>query len=193
MAAYDLWCALALASTAQTSDKINFLFYLIDLNHDNYISSLDLTLILRCATRGFANLKGIIHVPIKTINVLVKEAFQRVGVILNEAGEISLRDLRPYFLIDDKPRTYLSNLGTLIVVEDSSKLIEQRAELLKELAEVELELNKVEARYHAKKSDREAYETERGGDSSLVRLTEKLLANMTKQGFPFLEYLVILF
>lgn len=182
IAAYDLWGALALASTAPVSDKINFIFYLIDLNHDNFLGSLDLNLILRCVTRGFAHLKGILHVPLKTIKILATEAFQRSGVILNESGEISLRDLRPYFLLDDKPRTYLSNLGTLIVVEDSSKLIEQRAELLKELAEVELELHEVESKYQAKLSDRQAYETERGGDSNLVRLTEKLLANIGRPG-----------
>jgi Ca2+-binding EF-hand superfamily protein len=182
IAAYDLWCALALASTAQTSDKINFIFYLIDLNHDKFISSLDLALILRCSTRGFANLKGLLHVPLKTIHLLANEAFQRNGVILNESGEINLRDLRPYFMIDDKSRTYLSNLGTLIVIEDSSKLIEQRADLLKELAEVETELHEAESKYYAKRSDRLAYETERGGDAHLVRLTEKLLSGVGRQG-----------
>lgn len=181
VAALDIWCALTLASSATSDEKINFLFHLIDLNHDDYISQMELKLIIRCATRGFSHLKGIIHVPIKVINQLIFESFHRFGVILNESGEISLRDLRPYLLVDDKPRTYLANLGTLIVVEDSSKLIEQRAHLLKELAEIEVELQEVESAYTSKLSDKTAYESERGGDSHLVRLTEKLLVDISRQ------------
>ena len=189
IAVLDLWCALALASSSTSDEKINFIFRLIDLNHDDYLNEMELKLIIRCATRGFSYLKGIIHVPIKLINQVVFEAFHRFGVVLNEVGEISLRDLRPYLLVDDKPRTYFANLGTLIVIEDSSKLIEQRAELLKELAEIEVELQEVESAYIAKLSDKEAYESERGGDSHLVRLTEKLLMDTTRQSkFNTIQY-----
>ncbi len=180
-AALDIWCGLALASSSTTAEKINFIARLIDFNHDNYISHLDFTLLLRCATRGFANLKGVVHVPLKTIQILAHEAFHRVGVVLSESGEINIRDLHPYLLVDDKARTYLSNLGTLIVVEDSSKLIEHRAELLKELAEIESELQEVESKYSSKQSDESAYQNERGGDSHLVRLTEKLIVQTSKR------------
>jgi Ca2+-binding EF-hand superfamily protein len=180
--ALDLWGALVLASTCTATEKINFLFDLMDLDRDEHLSREDLAIIMRCSTRGFSNFKEILQVPLKTVNVMVEEAFSRETVELNEFGYIHVKDLRPYLLVDDKARTYFANLGTLIVVEDSSKLIEQREDLLKELAEVENELYELETSLQVTSDDADMYRSERGGDSHLVRLTEKLLVNSTKKG-----------
>lgn len=182
----DLWGALVLASSCTATEKINFLFDLMDLDRDEYLSPVDLALIMRCSTRGFSNFKGTLHVPLKTVGVMVEEAFSRETVVLNESGSMHLKDLRPYLLVDDKARTYFANLGTLIVVEDSSKLIEQREDLLKELAEVENELHDLETSLAVTSEDATMYMTERGGDAHLVRLTEKLLVNVTKKGNAYL-------
>ena len=176
-----------LASTATATEKINFLFSLMDLDRDEHLSAEDLVMIMRCSTRGFSNFKGILQVPLKTVHIMVGESLRREGVQLTEQGGIHVRDLRPYLLVDDKARTYFANLGTLIVVEDSSKLIEQREDLLKELAEVENELHGLESALRTESEDASVYHSERGGDSHLVRLTERLLVNDTRKG-PF--YLV---
>ena len=180
--ALDVWGALCLASSASTPEKINFLFYLMDTNHDQYLSYIDTLMLTRAVTRGFSKLKGLPSVPERTIHTVLEAIFSRDLVSLNEDGEISIRDLRSFLVIDDLPRTYFANLGSLLVVEDSSKLIEQRKDLLKELAEVKAELEEVTRRVKSKAEDEKVYEEERGGDIALVRLSDKTLVGSHQKG-----------
>jgi hypothetical protein len=139
-------------------------------------------MLTRSVTRGFSKLKALPAVSSKTIHTVLEAIYGRDLVTLNEEGEIHVRELRSFFAIDDLPRTYFANLGTLLVVEDSSKLIEQRKDLLKDLAVVKAELEEVNRRVDHTKEDQRVYEEERGGDVHLVRLTDKVLVNAHHTG-----------
>lgn len=183
--ALDVWGAIVLASVAPTPDKINFLFYMMDTNHDQYLSYTDAEILTRSVTRGFSKLKALPSVSVKTIHTVLEAIYGRDLVTLNEDGEIHVRELRSFMAIDDLPRTYFANLGTLLVVEDSSKLIEQRQDLLKDLAVVKAELEEVSRRVGHKQEDETIYEEERGGDVQLVRLTDKVLVKSHQKGTYF--------
>ena len=178
----DVWGAVVLASSAPSPEKISFLFYLMDTNHDQYLSYIDAEMLTRAATRGFSKLKCLPAVAPKTIHKVLEDIYGRDLVTLNENGEIHLRELRSFLAIDDLPRTYFANLGTVMVVEDSSKLIEQRKDLLKELAVVKAELEEVKRRIDYQVEDENLYKKERGGDVELVRLTDKVLVNSHQKG-----------
>jgi hypothetical protein len=180
--ALDVWGAVVLASLAPTPDKINFLFYMMDTNHDQYLSYTDAEMLTRAVTRGFSKLKALPAVSSKTIHTVLEAIYGRDLVSLNEQGEIHVRELRSFLAIDDLPRTYFANLGTLLVVEDSSKLIEQRKDLLKDLAVVKAELEEVSRRVDHKMEDIALYQQERGGDVQHVRLTDKALVTSHHKG-----------
>lgn len=180
--ALDVWGAVVLASIAPSPEKINFLFYMMDTNRDQYLSYTDAEMLTRAVTRGFSKLKALPAVSSKTIHTVLEAIYGRDLVTLNEDGEIHVRELRSFLAIDDLPRTYFANLGTLLVVEDSSKLIEQRQDLLKELAVVKAELEEVSRRVGHKREDEDVYHVERGGDVRLVRLTDKVLVHSHHKG-----------
>lgn len=180
--ALDVWGAIVLSSVAPSPDKINFLFYMVDTNHDQYLSYTDAEMVTRAVTRGFSKFKSLPAVPTKTIHTVLEAIYSRDLVTLNEDGEIHLRELRSFLAIDDLPRTYFANLGTLLVVEDSAKLIEQREELLKDLAVVKAELEEVSRRVKHREEDMTAYQRERGGDVQHVRLTDKVLVQSHHKG-----------
>jgi hypothetical protein len=152
----------------------------MDKDHDQYICRYDVEILLRCVTRGFSRLKQIAPPPMKLLLTIVKDMFKRNAGVLNEEGSIHMRDLRAFLLIDDKPRTYLATLGTLIVAQDISKLIEQRSELLKELYQIENYLNDRERVQKENYEKETAYLVERGGDSKLINLSENIVMNMNK-------------
>lgn len=173
----DIWGAIVLAANGKPEEKINFLFNYMNAERDHYLSKLDCQLLLRCTTRGFSRLKCIKTPPDKLIKKLVSEIFSRDGVVLSEQGCIHLRDFRAFLLVDDRTRNYLSNLGTLVAVQDNNKLIDQRSDLLKELALVEAELQEVIRSRGITDYDIRAFAAERGGDVQYLKLTEQLLNN----------------
>ena len=177
----DIWSAIVLAANAKPEEKITFLFNYMCIERNNHLSKLDSQILLRCATRGFSRLKRIKTPSDKLIKKLVAEIFARDGVVLNEQGRIHLRDFRAFLLVDDRTRNYLSNLGTLIAVQDNNKLIDQRSDLLKELALVNAELQEVIRNRDITEDDLAAFTAERGGDVQYLKLTEQLLNNQATE------------
>lgn len=173
----DIWGAIVLAANGTPEEKINFLFNYMNAERDHHLCKLDCQLLLRCATRGFSRLKCIKTPPDKLIKKVVSEIFSRDSVVLSELGCIHLRDLRAFLLVDDRTRNYLSNLGTLIAVQDNNKLIDQRSDLLKEMALVEAELQELVRNRGIAEDDIRVFATERGGDVQYLKLTEQLLNN----------------
>jgi len=177
----DVFGALGLASSENPGEKINFCFALIDLDKDEHVSRIDLTMLIRCCTRGFSKLKLIDYPSMKSINHLVAEAFETESITLNERGEISLSDLRAFIMAHDLSRTYLANLGTEIAIVDTGKLVIQRAEVSAKLAEQENRLRILMMQQDAEMEDEKRYHEERGGDASLVKLSEDALAEFNRQ------------
>jgi len=178
--AIDVIGALALASSDNPGEKISFIFSLMDLDKDDHLSKLDLTMLLRCVTRGFSKLKNIQFPPMKTINTIINEAFLVETNELNERGEISLYDLRAFLMSNDLSRTYLANLGTEIAVVDTGKLVIQRAEVMAKLVELENNLRILKLQQSSEQEDIIQYNLERGGDASLVRLTDEAMAEFNR-------------
>ena len=177
----DVFGALALASSDNPGEKITFCFGLMDLDKDEHISAVDLTMLIRCCTRGFSRLKKIYYPPMKTINRLVEEAFELDTNTLNENGDISLSDLRAYILANDNSRTYLANLGTEIAIVDTDKLVGQRAEVAAKLAELENKLRILMMQQDSMKEDEDLYKAERGGMSQFVQLTADQLVQFNAE------------
>eukprot|EP01041_Mallomonas_annulata_P011964 gene11964-25061_t len=177
--AIELWSALALAAEADVTDKILFIFNLMDKNHDKCLSAVDLYIIMRCATRGFANLKNKIAPPEKTIRKIISELLSREKAISPENGEIMFQELRLFMMTYDLPRTYFTNLGSLGVEQETGRLIRQRANILNEILAVESEIDSLELAERTSKADAEMYSDERGGDSRFIRLTDRLMNSVT--------------
>lgn len=173
--ALDIWGAIVLAASSTPQDKINYLFYLMDTDHDQYINKLDFDMLLRCVTRGFARLKQIEPPPMKILLNISKEVFKRNEEFLNENGEINLRELRAFLLVDDKSRTYFATLGTVLVTQDIGKLIEQRNEILKELYLIQNKIQDIDNVAIANKEKDMNYKMERGGDSKYVSLSDNTI------------------
>jgi hypothetical protein len=178
--ALDVFGALALASSANPGEKIGFCFILMDLDKDDHISKIDLLLLLQCVTRGFSKFKNIYFPTLKTLNTLVEHAFAVETNQLNERGDISIGDLRAFVLSDDLSRTYLANLGTEIAVVDTGKLVNQRAELAAKIGEIDNKIRILKLDAQAIEDDKIRYDLERGGDSSLVRLTGEAMAEFNR-------------
>lgn len=178
---FDLWGALALATSNSMGEKITFLFELIDFNRDEFISALDLQTMLICATRGLARLKNIERPPDKILREITNKAMTSKSTVLNEHNEISPPDLRVFMSSSDACRKYFSNLGTNIELQDDSKLVQQRADLLLELAEVEYQIRDTKFQLGCEIEDEKVYTQERGGDHELLRISESQLASLGKE------------
>ena len=77
---------------AEISDKIGFIFDLMDVNRDKFLNDADLYVILRCATKGFAKLKGAAAPPDSTL-VKIISALAKKKLKSPENGEIGLRQV----------------------------------------------------------------------------------------------------
>ena len=195
----DLWGALALASLNSPDEKVEFLFNLVDYQRGGYVSRTNLQTLMVCATRGLARLKGIrapdVRILNKTISVIAGMAF------VNENGAISLRDVRVTMLMDENCKAYFAGLGSQVLslspciythipslnaisnelspcmdaqvlAMDSGMLVAQRRNIMLDLADVEAQIDQTALRLNIKKEDKEAYDSERGGDISALKISD---------------------
>jgi len=159
----DIFGALALATVDSPNDKIGFCFKLADLDNDDHLTKVEVEMMLICISRGFSRLKNIAIPGGHTIKKIVNELFRSKTVILNEKGNLCVRDLRAFCFANELLRTYFASLGTTVEVHDAGKLVRQRAALLDELAEIETRLSNCKSLLAENLSDSNAYEAERGG------------------------------
>lgn len=173
----DFWCAIALAASGSSEEKISFCFKLIDGNNDNHISYHELIVLLLCATRGIANLKGLTLVPEDVIDFHAIKMFTQYQKTLNSGGDIALPDITEYLLTNDQCRTYLVALGAKIPPIDAAAIVLKRANILRELALVRFQAEEVLNEIAERQESGELFE-HREGDMELLRLD--------RQDFPAL-------
>jgi hypothetical protein len=174
----DFWCALALASVGSSDDKISFCFHLMDGNNDNYLSYNELFVLMVCACRGVAKLKGLQPVPADRIDKLATAAFKSAEKTLQES-EISCEDFQSFLLTDDLCRSYLAALGAKLPPVDAAAIVLKRANILRELAEMKnrtdeilCEMDEIE--------DKSSSQFERGGESALLALQNQNMDELAR-------------
>jgi Ca2+-binding EF-hand superfamily protein len=170
----DFWCALALAASGNSNDKISFGFKLVDTNNDDFVSYNELIVLFICATRGVARLKGLTFVPENLIDRIVMRAFQVYQKDLNEHGEIALKDLIEYLLTNENCRAYLAGLGAKLPPVDSAAMVLKRAHILRELAQLRFQMDDIVTDLEDAKDNYDVSK-ERGGDVELLRIGDGVL------------------
>lgn len=110
----DFWCALALAASGANDDKISFCCKIMDTNGDDRLSYNEVVVLLLCATRGVACLKGLEFIPEETVDKVAMEAFSTNQKSLRENGDILVSTLANFILSQELCRSYLVALGAKI-------------------------------------------------------------------------------
>jgi len=170
--ALDFWGSLALATTDNPDEKIEYCFFLLDYTKQGYLSKHNLQTLFFCVTRGIARLKNISAPPVKVLNKLIVAVKGLART--NEKGEVPLRDLRSYLASDENVRSYFSGLGSAVEAVDTGKLVSQRSDCLKEIAETEQAIREELLTSAYTQADLDAYQKERGGDISALLMTNEL-------------------
>ena len=174
---FDLWGSLILmAQDISVEEKIENIFELVDYSGNGWIPLSDLKLIMMCATRGLSRIKNI-HV-FTGIDKFIKIMLQFSN--LNEKGEITLRDIRAYMLMDENCRAYFAALGAAAVIVDTGMLVKQRREVMQNLAELEKSIKELALHEKISEEDKEAYDKERGGDSANLKVSKALMREAVK-------------
>lgn len=177
----DFWGALALLSADGNDDKINFCFKLMDLNNDDYLSYSDLVVVMSCATRGVAKLRGYTVMPYEYLDRMAMEAFRVCKKSLSKDGEISILDFRAVLLSDDLVGQYLSNLGVPVVEVDAAALVAKRSNLLKEAIALRAKIADTLCAIEESEEEEQRQAGERGGDVELLRVSEAELEHGRSQ------------
>lgn len=172
----DFWCSLALSSIGNNEDKITFCFSQMDGNMDGYLSFNELFILITCATRGISRLKGLLTIPLETIDRIITTAF-KLNIKSLQHGEISLSDLISYLLTDDLCRSYLSALGAKLPPVDAAAIVLKRANILRELIEIRQKSDEILCEMDEIGSQLQGFQHERGGDSSLLSLQQQTNMN----------------
>lgn len=171
----DFWGSLILLSADGNNDKVNHCFKMMDLNDDEHLSFNDLVVVMTCATRGVAKLRGYALMPTDYIEKIVIEAFRVCKKTLNEEGEISLLDFRTVLLADDLVGQYMASLGVPVVEVDAAALVTKRSNLLKEAMALRAKIAETVCALEECQELEEQLEHERGGDVALVRVSDEEL------------------
>ena len=176
---YDLWsCLILMAQDISVEEKIENIFDLVDYNSNGWITLSDLKLVMMCATRGISRIKNIHVFTASGIDKFIKIMLQ--FSILNEKGDICLRDIKAYMLMDENCRAYFSALGAAAVIVDTGMLVKQRREVMQNLAELEKSIKELVLKEKISDEDKEIYEKERGGDSANLKVSKALMKQAVK-------------
>jgi hypothetical protein len=164
----DFWCGLALASSGANDDKLTFCAKILDTNSDDLLSYNEVLVLVLCATRGIACLKGLEFVPEETLDKVVMDAFSTNQKNLKDNGEIPVHILVNFLLSQELCRAYLVALGAKIPPVDTAALVTKRTFYMKELIALRCEMEEAMISMQ-EEEERKLLEHERGGDIEYIR------------------------
>lgn len=164
----DFWCGLALASSGANDDKLTFCAKILDTNSDDLLSYNEVLVLVLCATRGIACLKGLEFVPEETLDKVVMDAFSTNQKYLKDNGEIPVHILVNFLLSQELCRAYLVALGAKIPPVDTAALVTKRTFYMKELIALRCEMEEAMISMQ-EEEERKLLEHERGGDIEYIR------------------------
>lgn len=164
----DFWAGLALAAGGDLHEKLKFCCSLIDANNDERLSYQEVTVLIICATRGVAKLKGLEIVPEETLDKVTIDAFTTCNSFLKENGEIMISTFVDFIAANELCKIYLIALGAKIALLDTAALVMKRSLFLRELAQTRHWIAETMMRMEEEQSQEDAM-LERGGDIKYLK------------------------
>jgi hypothetical protein len=144
---------------------------MMDLNEDEYLTFNDLFVVIMCATRGVAKIRGYAEMPSNFVEKLLIEAFRVSKSNLSDMGEMSMYDLKNVLLSDELVSQYMSNLGVPVVEVDAAALVTKRSNVLKEAIALQAQIAETMCAIEDL-NELADQNGERGGDARLIRISD---------------------